>query len=151
MSLPWFLLRASPMVLTGGLCSLVFAVRQPLGRDQTEYPQGRGWIGSDQSAHLGMLGQYRARPLAVHGMTVKVGEVERRHKVPWTGTGPVVSMSLFFHTFDVRAKLTQLFVEMLVTAVDVINPAQLGDPVRLQTGENERSGSAQVTRHDRRA
>jgi len=33
MSLPWFLLRASPMVLTGGLCSLVFAVRQPLGRE----------------------------------------------------------------------------------------------------------------------
>jgi len=76
-----------------------------------------------------MLGQYRARPLAVHGMTVKVGEVERRHKVPWTGTGPVVSMSLFFHTFDVRAKLTELFVEVLITAINVINAPDFRDAV----------------------
>ena len=40
--------------------------------------------------------------------------------------GGIVSMPLFFHTFDVRAKFTELFVEVLVAAIDVVNAVHLG-------------------------
>src|SRR5690348_4357913 len=64
--------------------------------------------------------------------------------------GVVVSMTLFFHTFDVRAKLTQLFVEMLVAAVDVVNATNLRHSLRFQSGENERGRGAKIARHYRR-
>ena len=65
--------------------------------------------------------------------------------------GGIVSISLFFHTFDVRAKLAQLFIEMLVAAIDVINAAHFGRSLGFQAGEDERGGGAQIARHDRRA
>ena len=46
--------------------------------------------------------------------------------------------ALFFHTFDVRAKSTELFVKMFVTAIDVINPPNLRCAFRLQTRQHQR-------------
>ena len=45
--------------------------------------------------------------------------------------------ALFFHTFDVRAKSTELFVKMLVTAIDVINSEDLRCAFRLQTRQDQ--------------
>lgn len=35
--------------------------------------------------------------------------------------GGMVSMPLFFHPFDLRAELAELFVEMFVAAIDVVD------------------------------
>ena len=45
--------------------------------------------------------------------------------------GGIVSMTLLFHTFDVRAKLAQLFIEMFVTAVDMIDAPDFGHAIGL--------------------
>ena len=57
---------------------------------------------------------------------------------------------LLFHTFDVRAKLAQLFIEMFVTAVDMINAPDFGHAIGLSTRQHERRGGPQIARHDRR-
>ena len=65
--------------------------------------------------------------------------------------GGIVSMTLLFHTFDLGAKLPQLFVEVFVAAIDMINPAHFSNAAGFETGEDERGRSAQIARHDGRA
>ncbi len=46
--------------------------------------------------------------------------------------------SILLHPLDVRAELAQFFVEMLVTAIDVIHPAHFRSPFGLQSRQDQR-------------
>src|SRR5919198_492970 len=52
-----------------------------------------------------------------------------------------------FCTLDVCAKFAQFFIEMFVPAVDVIDPADFGNSVGLQSCKHQCSRRAQVTGH----
>jgi hypothetical protein len=52
--------------------------------------------------------------------------------------GGVVSIGLFFHAFDVCAKGAELFVEMFVTAIDVINASDLRRALGFQACQHKR-------------
>ena len=62
-----------------------------------------------------------------------------------------VSIYSGFDAFDVRAERAELFVEMLVAAIDVIDAADFRDAFGFQPREHQRGGGAQIARHDGRA
>ena len=55
------------------------------------------------------------------------------------------------HAADVRAELAQLFLDVLVAAIDVVDALDVGRALRHETREHEARRGAQVGRHDRRA
>src|SRR4029077_7255216 len=56
-----------------------------------------------------------------------------------------------FHTLYLSAELAQFFIQMFVAAIDMINAADFGDSIRLQSGKHKRGRRAQIARHHRRA
>ena len=60
----------------------------------------------------------------------------------------LLSDSLSFDPLDVGSEIIQLFIDALVSAVDVIDSVDLGHAVRRQGCQNEGCRGTEVTRHD---
>src|SRR5581483_9424572 len=74
-------------------------------------------------------------------------ESRRRYREPEN----VARSALSLDALDLRAEVAQFFVEMFVTAVDVINATYFGHAFGFQTRQHQRRARAQIARHHWRA